>query len=123
EIVGFDEGQKTGDDRLYRARRRPQAQRDLRELPALAELGYDRVGLSAVGVGVEDAAVLVREHFRGGEKALLREQRRHQAGERAARLVELDGRRAPVRDRAAPLPAGPPHRAPLPPAAPPAHPP
>src|SRR5207247_4351562 len=80
--------------------------RDLLERPALAEIGDDRIGLAAVGVGVEDAAVLVREHFRGGEKTLRGEQARHEAGKRAAALVELDGRRAPVREGAGGLAAG-----------------
>ena len=100
EIVCAEQGEEAGDHRLYGARGRPQAQRDLLQFPAIAECGAHRVGRAAVGVSVEDAPILMREDFRRGAEALRGEQAGEEARERAARLVELDGRRTPVREGA-----------------------
>src|ERR1051326_2746711 len=104
--MSVDQRKKRADDRLDRASRRPEAKRDGLELPARAELVGHRLRVAAVGVGVEEPAVLVREHFVRGQEALLGEQGREQAGKRTARLVELDRRRAPLREGAGRLAAG-----------------
>ena len=90
---------------LHQRRRRPEPQRDLLELPALAEIADREVELPAVGIGVEQAAVLGGEEFARRHELLLREQRRHQAGKRAAALVEFHRRRAPGREGAGGLAA------------------
>ena len=64
------------------------------------------LGLAAVGVAVEEAAVLGGEEFLGGEELLLGEQRRHQARQRAAALMEFHRRRAPGGERAGRLASG-----------------
>src|SRR3954466_6872477 len=92
------------------AGRLPEAQRDLLELPALAEVRGNGFRGAAVGIGVEKAAILVREDLGRGGKALVREQPGEEAGERAARLVELDGRRTPLGESAGRLAAGKPER-------------
>ena len=69
--------------------------RDPLELPARAEIGDGRVGFAAVHIGVVEAAVLGGEELARGDEFLLRQQRGHQAGQRAAALVEFHRRRAP----------------------------
>src|SRR6185437_1130860 len=98
--------EKRGDERLKRARRRPQSKPYCLELPALAEPVSDRFRIAAVGVGVEESSVLMGENFRGRRKALLREEGGKESRQRAARLVELDGRRAPLREGPRGLAAG-----------------
>ena len=63
-------------------------------------------GLPPLAVGVVEAAVLGGEKFAGREKLLLGEQRRHQARQRAAALMEFHRRRAPRRECAGRLAAG-----------------
>src|SRR6185369_16151965 len=74
EVVLFHEVEHRGDETLDRRRRRPQAQRDLLEFPALAQLVGRRGGRAAVRIRVVEAAVFMREEFDGGEDILLREQ-------------------------------------------------
>ena len=80
--------------------------RDLFELPAFAEIGGDRLGLAAVRIGVEQAAIFRGQKFARGQELLLRQQRRHQARERAAALMEFHRRCAPRREGAGRLAAG-----------------
>ena len=104
--VLLDQIEQRGVHGLRRRRRRPQPQRDLLELPALAEIGDRELRLSAVGIGVVEAAVLGGEEFLGREEFLLGEQRRHQARQRAAALMEFHRRRAPGGEGAGGLAAG-----------------
>src|SRR3954469_5886792 len=106
EVMRAHQGEQAGDDRLDRARRGPEAQPDLLELPALAEICGHRLRIAAVGIGIEDAAVLVAEDVGRGGETLFGEKARQQSRERAARLVELDGGCAPVREGAGRLAAG-----------------
>ena len=101
----LDEIEHRGDHALYAGGAGPQPQRDLLQLPALAEVRDRGLGLAAVRVGVVEPAVLRGEEFAGGHELLLREQRRHQPRQRAAALVELDRRRAPRGERAGRLAA------------------
>ena len=106
DLVSFDEIEQRGVHALDRGRGRPQTQRDLRELPAFPEIGGDRLRAAAIRVDIVKPAVARSEKFARGEKLLLGEQRRQQARERAAALVELHRRRSPRGEGARRLAAG-----------------
>src|SRR5262249_19650161 len=78
---------------------------NLLELKALAELGRDKLRLSAVHIAAIEPAVRRAEELFRCHEALLREQRRQQSGERAAALMKLHRRSAPGRERAGRLAA------------------
>jgi hypothetical protein len=79
---------------------------DALKLPARAEIGRGEIRFAAVHIGVVEAAVLGGEELARGKEFLLRQQRRHQARQRAAALVEFHRRRAPCGERAGGLAAG-----------------
>ena len=106
DLVPLDEIEQRGIHALDRGGRGPQAQRDLLELPALAEPGGRELGLAAIRIAVVEAAVLGGEEFARRQKILLGQQRRHQARKRAAALVEFHRRGAPGREGAGRLAAG-----------------
>src|SRR5206468_12213298 len=95
-----------GDETLDRRCRRPQPQRDLFEFPAFAQCSRDRFRLAAVCIRVVKPAVARGQKLARGDKALLCEERRHETGERAAALMELDRWRAPRRESSRRLTAG-----------------
>ena len=58
---------------LNERRRWPQPHGDALELPMLTEIGDGEFGLSAIHIGVVEAAVLGGEEFAGGDEFLLRQ--------------------------------------------------
>src|SRR5207342_3945929 len=99
-LVLFDEIEQRSVHALDRRGGRPQAQRDLFELPALSEIGGDGFGAAAIRICIVEATVLGGQEFARRQKLLLGQQRRQQPGERAAALVELHRRRSPRREGA-----------------------
>src|SRR5262249_43904209 len=97
DAVLLDQIEQRGVHALDRRGRWPQAQRELLQLPARAEIGRRKLRLAAVRIGVEEAAVLGGEELARRDELLLGEQRGDEAGERAAALMELDRGRAPGR--------------------------
>jgi hypothetical protein len=72
----------------------------------LTESRNRRVRFTAVRIRVVEATVARGEKLARRNEALLCEQRSHEAGERAAALMELHGGRAPGGERARSLAAG-----------------
>ena len=110
QIMRLRQRQQRGNHRLHRAGRRPQPQRDLFQRPLAAKVCSDGFRFAAIGIGVVNAAVFVRENFFRRQKALLRQQTRHQTGQRPTALMKLNRRRAPVRKRTRRLTARQPKR-------------
>jgi hypothetical protein len=106
DLVPFDEIEHRGVHALDRRGGRPEAQRDLLELPALSELGGDSLGAAAVRIDVVEAAVLGGQKFARRQKLLLSQQSRYQPRESTAALVELHRRRSPRCEGAGRLAAG-----------------
>src|SRR5690349_997370 len=94
-VMLLDKIEHRGDEALYGRCGRPQAQRDMLELPTFAKPAQRSFGLPAVRVRVVKPAIGRGEKFLRREEAAFGEQRRHETRERAAALMELDGRRAP----------------------------
>ena len=110
DLVVLHEIEQRGHHALDRGCGGPQAQRNLLELPAAAEIGGGGLGAPAVRVAVVEAAVARGEKLAGGDEFLLGQHRRHQARQRAAALMEFDRRRSPRRKGAGSLAAGKPER-------------
>ena len=76
-----DQREHGGNHRLDRACRRPQPERDRFQRPGLAETGDNRIRVAAVGVEIEQPAMLGGEDLRSCRKALLGEERGQQTGQ------------------------------------------